>query len=1221
MADIWSSEVVYRLGWALLHTLWLGFAVAFVLVGVLAALRRRSANARYVVACAALGVTVALLAAVVVPLACGNADPSRGPESAASQSIEVFELAKTTRIDGNNIALSSWQAQRLKDVQDRLVRELTQRTGWQWEVTSSLFRSSGAPADTIFFSKTNKVTGDAFVIHVTRESVVIEAASPEGFDKAVDALLDVLVRKDGKFLLTVGPVKPAPGTREPTSRPDTGPARGGAENPAIENIPRGTEGLSLAEAMVGRYTYAAACEVVDDVFDPHPSLNCIAQRYKVLQAFLRTSEPHMSDPSKGFVVRFGKRGDKGPAKGQRLIWVIRQIGTDCYQGVKAFADTPTNRRRAAAFGKALHAYSAKGAPARLGDMLVPQGGTRRDVSSSPPYLSFSLTGRFLAGWGLTVWDAVSGRAIPAKNFGGPSPGRSEVHFLPDGRTVVVSRETSTSVWDLAAGKKLRDLDCRGRVLLSNDGKVMLTSLADGTLSLWRTSDWKLLRTFRDPGRVCMALSPNGKYATTSRRRSWPPLPKILSPLSHVTIWNTATGKMHKTIRRPGTPLDFTADSGSFATFSEVGVVVLHRLTGTGRPGRIEVSKDFGGTMAFAPDGVLAAICVSGGVCLLDLKTGGEVKRMLYPRRKHESLVTALAFTRDSGRLASCDNAGNVRIWDLPASPAGGRARSVEAGTWSNAINGVQGRFVVERTTFKQGEPFAIKLQVRNAGDKAVRYASDLKIIDPDGAPAISLWESMQISYLGPWRPSHPLLKPGEMIETRLDSLHTSFYLRKVGKYRLRWEATDVWPHDPVKEAELAKSDAGPFVELPGGGLNEWLASKAAADEAKTTPAARRPAAREIVVEVTPAPGGGPGRDLIGPMLKIMPPGWSINGADQTYVGLVHRPVSNVLPNSAYMKVFVRDKPDAKLAGDKSVTVLGKGKLGHVYLATSVGDPLGRWNHAAHDIAVALAVSDPRPTRPAEPDWGRMVCHILAECLRQSRNTKSLPRVLAGAPTKPPQGHMRIHFEFNPPDTLPGGLYAVGPLDRAWGQSPNAHLLYQWRIDKKIGDGYEQLVGRLPLDVYGYGVKGAGTVEALAFTRTGNRIVGTVKYVRPLKGFKLPAYSVYLRAYLPKLPPGRYTVEIGFEEHFRTADGKAAPAPKGSGPPMPAMTCKFQVPAPRPVTRPAAAEPARSTLEFRVVPNAMGSSRLPLLPLFVGRTVEKFAARAIADLAARGPGVV
>ncbi|HET6427050.1 MAG TPA: hypothetical protein VFJ30_01475, partial [Phycisphaerae bacterium] len=52
--EVQSSGTVYRLGWTLLHTLWIGAALVGLLAVALAVLRRRSANARYLAACAAL---------------------------------------------------------------------------------------------------------------------------------------------------------------------------------------------------------------------------------------------------------------------------------------------------------------------------------------------------------------------------------------------------------------------------------------------------------------------------------------------------------------------------------------------------------------------------------------------------------------------------------------------------------------------------------------------------------------------------------------------------------------------------------------------------------------------------------------------------------------------------------------------------------------------------------------------------------------------------------------------------------------------------------------------------------------------------------------------------------------------------------------------------------------------------------------------------------------
>lgn len=54
LSDMLSSAIVQRLGWTLLHSVWQLVLVAILLSALLAALRRRSAEARYLVACIGL---------------------------------------------------------------------------------------------------------------------------------------------------------------------------------------------------------------------------------------------------------------------------------------------------------------------------------------------------------------------------------------------------------------------------------------------------------------------------------------------------------------------------------------------------------------------------------------------------------------------------------------------------------------------------------------------------------------------------------------------------------------------------------------------------------------------------------------------------------------------------------------------------------------------------------------------------------------------------------------------------------------------------------------------------------------------------------------------------------------------------------------------------------------------------------------------------------------
>src|ERR1043165_74711 len=56
---IQASDMTYRMGWALVHSLWLGAGIAAALALVLAVLQRRRALVRYAATCGGLGIMVA----------------------------------------------------------------------------------------------------------------------------------------------------------------------------------------------------------------------------------------------------------------------------------------------------------------------------------------------------------------------------------------------------------------------------------------------------------------------------------------------------------------------------------------------------------------------------------------------------------------------------------------------------------------------------------------------------------------------------------------------------------------------------------------------------------------------------------------------------------------------------------------------------------------------------------------------------------------------------------------------------------------------------------------------------------------------------------------------------------------------------------------------------------------------------------------------------------
>ena len=82
-----SEEVVQRIGWALVHFIWQGAAVAVGLAGCTFLLRRRSANARYLAACGALMLMVLLPAATFWVQGIGRADEMPAPVSPQAMTL------------------------------------------------------------------------------------------------------------------------------------------------------------------------------------------------------------------------------------------------------------------------------------------------------------------------------------------------------------------------------------------------------------------------------------------------------------------------------------------------------------------------------------------------------------------------------------------------------------------------------------------------------------------------------------------------------------------------------------------------------------------------------------------------------------------------------------------------------------------------------------------------------------------------------------------------------------------------------------------------------------------------------------------------------------------------------------------------------------------------------------------------------------------------------
>ncbi|MBE3097128.1 MAG: hypothetical protein IMZ44_08350 [Planctomycetes bacterium] len=378
--------------------------------------------------------------------------------------------------------------------------------------------------------------------------------------------------------------------------------------------------------------------------------------------------------------------------------------------------------------------------------------------------------------------------------------------------------------------------------------------------------------------------------------------------------------------------------------------------------------------------------------------------------------------------------------------ASGAAGSAAAQDRADAAGGLQSRLVAGKTVLRQGEPIEVKVLVRNASDKPVRYDGRevgfaewggwtlFEVTGPDGKSAPPIYATLQInSFYGQY--AYPALGPGDEIQADAAQLEAYFYMRTPGKYRIAWRGTDVWPRHMTAIGVLSAYSRQGWEEL--------------IRQARQV-AAPLPPPAGIEIEVVPAPGGGPDGDLVGRVLKVLPPGWQVCGAEilaakvtppggkagrGSAMALVHVAHPDFVPNMATLRLYVMADPYAAgpVPPGQGVAYLGRGGLGHIYLQHGPGpefnDPLSRWNHAAHDLAVALDVTDPAPAAPARPDWGRMVSAILADCQAEAGKVPALAYFCALAKIKPAEGDLAaVAYEGNlvpPTPTSPAARLQPG----------------------------------------------------------------------------------------------------------------------------------------------------------------------------------------------------
>ena len=271
-----------------------------------------------------------------------------------------------------------------------------------------------------------------------------------------------------------------------------------------------------------------------------------------------------------------------------------------------------------------------------------------------------------------IWDLTAGAGLVNRaSLHGHGGGVSDVAFSPDSTMLATAQADGTvRIWDLATETIRATLQGHtGRVLsvaFSPDGALVATGAAeDGTARIWDLATGTERTTLRGHAAsvFSVAFSPDGSLLATCDDDA-------------TRIWEPAAGP---------SPAVRAALHGRVSEVSGVALspdgtmLVTTSVYGTGRvwdlaAGAIRATfedRGFGARgVAFSPDGTRVATA-AGAVQIWDLTAGtGAIGRTATPTTLpgHGSRVFGVTFSPDGTLLASTNDDGSIRIWDLTADP-------------------------------------------------------------------------------------------------------------------------------------------------------------------------------------------------------------------------------------------------------------------------------------------------------------------------------------------------------------------------------------------------------------------------------------------------------------------------------------------------------------------------------------------------------------------------
>jgi WD40 repeat protein len=248
---------------------------------------------------------------------------------------------------------------------------------------------------------------------------------------------------------------------------------------------------------------------------------------------------------------------------------------------------------------------------------------------------------------------------PVREFRRGARRVSAVAYTPSGGSIVSGGDDGTfDVWDASTGQHVRSVKASGSSVsslsISSDSARLLTSGTDGKLNLWNLNGEQLVNSFVGGFSIggLSALSPDGSMAFFCS--------------SNVTIWDTATGNLRRTIELGNTvalpcgAAAFSPDSKYLLTASQA-LKLWNVADGTlVRTFNFPPSFNLFTSIAFSPKGDQVLTGNIDRIARLWETASGQLIRQFAGHSDH---VTSVAFSHDGKYVLSGSLDNTVKLWD------------------------------------------------------------------------------------------------------------------------------------------------------------------------------------------------------------------------------------------------------------------------------------------------------------------------------------------------------------------------------------------------------------------------------------------------------------------------------------------------------------------------------------------------------------------------------